>query len=342
VEERERQELVDAARGDIPAAYADPLWISASPDGTHAVVVLGINGFPYADVEEADCFREDGRWSCGSSSNGLGSGWTPRACSGDPPQFTGLLRLSGEAPAGVDAVVVGWDGREHELPVTGGYWFFGVWDVPEGFDERSGFPMPVAHVRAGRREPVPRDDGIARSWGFERAHRLEHVRTLRAQVAVEAELDRLRLAHPPTAPATGAEVGEAASALGVMLPSSYWQLATTFAPGAVLYGIEEVVGPRDLGAFSWRYSADADPEEPIPFVGGGATSLRSLVPFHRDDRGNSWCFVSAGRPFAECPVAYFDVAARELRGALDGGLADWLRILSDARRPVIRTLDDAI
>src|SRR5439155_2866344 len=91
-----------------------------------------------------------------SSSNGLGFGWTPRGRSADGSTFTGLLRLSGEAPDGVEAVVVRWNGRDREVPVTSGYFFFGVWEVQEDFDDASGYPHVLAHIKAGgAREVVP-------------------------------------------------------------------------------------------------------------------------------------------------------------------------------------------
>ena len=157
MEEREREELIRVARGDIPARYADPLWITVAPDGGEAVVVLGITEEPYDDLEEVECFRERGRWHAASSSNGLGFGWTPRGRSADGSTFTGLLRLSGEAPDGVEAVVVRWNGRDREVPVTSGYFFFGVWEVQEDFDDASGYPHVLAHIKEDpdlRRIPV--------------------------------------------------------------------------------------------------------------------------------------------------------------------------------------------
>jgi hypothetical protein len=177
LEERERDELVRVARGDIPPQYADPLWIAVSRDGRHAVVVLGINGEPYADVEEVECRKARGRWHMSSSCNGLGYGWTPRHRTRDT--VTGLLRLSGEAPAGIDGVVVHWDGDDHEVAVTGGYWFFGAWDVPGNFEDTAGYPRVVAFVSAGRREPAPPDPLHDGRWAFEREHRLRYLAAMR-------------------------------------------------------------------------------------------------------------------------------------------------------------------
>jgi hypothetical protein len=153
--EDEREQLVRAARGDIPARYAHPLWISVARDGDEAIVVLGLNQEPYVEVEEVHCRRKSGRWHMMSSSNGIGVGWSLRQWVDDGPPL-GLLQLGGEAPAGVETVVVRWNGRDHELPVTAGYFFFGVWDVPEDFDDEGDYPRVVRYVRSdGTSEAVP-------------------------------------------------------------------------------------------------------------------------------------------------------------------------------------------
>jgi hypothetical protein len=175
------EELVRVARGDIPARYADPLWITVSPDGSEAVVVLGINEEPYDDVEEVECFRRRGRWRAGSSSNGLSFGWTVQTWVDDGPCL-GLLRLSGKAPAGVETVVVRWDGRDHLVPAVGGFFFFGVWAVPEDFDEPSGYPQVVRYLRSdGSSGEAPADPEHERMWHFERDHRRSFLADARAR-----------------------------------------------------------------------------------------------------------------------------------------------------------------
>jgi len=169
--EDEREQLVRAARGDIPARYARPLWISVAPDGDEAVVVLGLNQEPYVELEEVQCRRESGRWHAMSSSNGIGVGWTPRCWIEDGPPL-GLLHLGGEAPADVESVVVRWSDRDHELPVIAGYFFFGVWDVPEDFDGTGDYPRVVRYVRRdGTSQAAPPDPEAPRRWAWMREQR---------------------------------------------------------------------------------------------------------------------------------------------------------------------------
>jgi hypothetical protein len=183
VQASERDELLRAARGDIPARYAHPLWISVAPEGDQAIVFLGLNEEPFVEIEEVHCRRERGRWHMMSSTNGLGFGWTLHRFSEDGP-LHGLLQESGEAPAGVDTVVVRWNGRDHELPVTSGYFFFGVWDVPEDFDDAAGYPLVVRYVRSdGTSEAAPSDSEAARRWAWEREHRRRYLEEMRSRWA---------------------------------------------------------------------------------------------------------------------------------------------------------------
>jgi hypothetical protein len=178
--EDEREQLVRAARGDIPARYAHPLWISVAPDGEHALVVLGLNEEPYVELEEIECRRERGRWHMMSSSNGIGVGWTLRRWLEDGPSL-GLLQLGGEAPAEAETVVVRWAGRNHELPATAGYFFFGIWDVPDDFDEAAGYPHVVRYVKLdGTVEAVPPDPDAPRLWDWMRRHPRRFLSEIRA------------------------------------------------------------------------------------------------------------------------------------------------------------------
>jgi hypothetical protein len=181
VEKREREELVRVARGDIPARYAHPIGISVAPDGTAAVVVLGVNEEPFAEIEEVDCFREGGHWHAGSSSNGLGFGWTLRVWTDGGPCL-GLLRVVGEAPLDVQTVVVRWDGRDHLVPVVAGFFLFAEWDVPEHFDDAAGYPRVVRYLRSdGSSEDVPVDPWDEEMWRFERRHRQRFLEDARAR-----------------------------------------------------------------------------------------------------------------------------------------------------------------
>jgi hypothetical protein len=178
--EDDHEDLVRAARGDIPARYAHPLWISIAPDGAEAVVVLGLNNEPYVEVEEVQCRWDRGRWHAMSSANGLGIGWTLRRFAEDGPSL-GLLQLSGEAPAEAETAVIRWAGHDHEVPVVGGHFFFGVWDVPDDFDETAGYPHVVRYVRRdGTPEAVPPAPDAPRLWESMRHHRWRLLSEIRA------------------------------------------------------------------------------------------------------------------------------------------------------------------
>jgi hypothetical protein len=159
----------EAARGDIPAEYAKALSVEISPSGEEALVVLATNEQPYIEPYEVVCYREGNRWLAGIGSGGLGCGWSSTLS--DDASNTGVLRLSGEAPRGVDAVVVRWAGEEQRVPVTSGYFFFTRWAVPSDFHETVGSPVVTAYVRAdGSTEVVPPDPNLERAWKWMSEH----------------------------------------------------------------------------------------------------------------------------------------------------------------------------
>ncbi len=135
-----------------------------SPDGREALVVLATNEPPYVEPYEVVCFREGDGWVAGRGSGGLGIGWSSTLIS-DDGRNVGVLRLAGDVPAGVNAVVVHWADVEHRVPVAGGYFFFTRWDVPADFHETVGPPEATAYVYGdGSVRTIPRDPQLVRAW----------------------------------------------------------------------------------------------------------------------------------------------------------------------------------
>jgi hypothetical protein len=116
-----------AARGRVSERYAHVLGCAASPDGRHAVVLLGMNEpsdfYPYQVL----CERAADGWAEGTSGNG--AGWS--SMGDDDPANPGVVTSWGEAPTNARAALVAFGGTDHEVPVSGGYYLFVAWDVPE-------------------------------------------------------------------------------------------------------------------------------------------------------------------------------------------------------------------
>jgi hypothetical protein len=102
----------DAARGEIPERYARALGVVHSPDGNHAVVLLGTNESPFLYPYQVVCGRGEGGWYEGMSGNG--PGWSTTSSEGEPN--IGVATLWDEAPPGATAAVVSFEGHEHECP----------------------------------------------------------------------------------------------------------------------------------------------------------------------------------------------------------------------------------
>jgi hypothetical protein len=150
----------EAARGDIPARFARALATAISPDQSTAVVILGTNEEPFLYPYEVICYRKEGRWFEGSGSNGIGVGWTTTSGGDRGEMQLGVLRLVGEAPEGVRAVVVGYKSEEHRVPVLmNGFFIFAAWDVPDDYEP----PEALRYVLSdGSESPVPADKhGVA-------------------------------------------------------------------------------------------------------------------------------------------------------------------------------------
>jgi hypothetical protein len=136
----------EAARGDIPPKYARALAVLSSPDGRHAVVLLGTNEEPIVYPYVVVCHKVDDEWQGGSGGNGApGLNWSSISEPGDA-QNLGVLIFAEEAPAAATAAVVRWRGRERTVPVAHGYIFIADWYVSDseshGRPERVSFFAP--------------------------------------------------------------------------------------------------------------------------------------------------------------------------------------------------------
>jgi hypothetical protein len=107
---------------------SDLIGASISPDGEFGAALTTLPsaaGYPMDDV-----FRlVAGRWELHSSSNGGGTTWSWLR------DDVGVLRFDGEAPPGASRAVIGYEGREHPVPIRHGHFLFVAWNVPENFGE---------------------------------------------------------------------------------------------------------------------------------------------------------------------------------------------------------------
>ena len=117
----------EAARGEIPERYARVLGVAYSPDRDDAVVLLGTNEEPNLYPYQVLCGRGEEGWYQGTSGNG--PGWSSTSSPGEPN--IGVATDWDEAPPRARAAIVSFDGREHEVPVTNGYYLFAAWEVPD-------------------------------------------------------------------------------------------------------------------------------------------------------------------------------------------------------------------
>jgi hypothetical protein len=115
-----------AARGELPEPFARALALTRSPDGSHALVLLGCNDPSNAYPCQVLCHRA-----------GAEDGWIERASSYVPgwtalnaEHERGVLSAWGPAPPETRTAVVAFDDREHEVAISHGHYVFAAWDVP--------------------------------------------------------------------------------------------------------------------------------------------------------------------------------------------------------------------
>lgn len=142
-----------AAMDGFPPAHCRV--VASATQGDDGIVVLdtGAPGRPY--LYAVAVWREAGRWSEGSSSNGLG--WTLT----DPDNDLGTLAAWDYAPAGADRVRVAFRDEVRELPVADGTYLTAWWRVACPEDD---WPRAVEFRVAGVWIPQP----TPRGWPFAR------------------------------------------------------------------------------------------------------------------------------------------------------------------------------
>ena len=121
----------EAARGELPERYARVLGVAYSPDGNHAVVLLGTNEEPYLYPYQVVCGLGEFGWV--EEMSGDGPGWSTTA---DDPHDSEASKLGvatdwDEAPPVAIAAVVSFHGKDHVVPVHEGYFLFAAWNVPD-------------------------------------------------------------------------------------------------------------------------------------------------------------------------------------------------------------------
>lgn len=116
----------DAARDGTPERYARVLGSSTSPDGGHALVLLGMHEPPQIYPYLVACCRDDEGWSEASGANA--NMWHPTG--GDEDRPRGGIGIWDEAPPGARSVTVRFRSAEHRVPVVEGFYFFATWGLP--------------------------------------------------------------------------------------------------------------------------------------------------------------------------------------------------------------------
>ncbi len=121
----------------FPAAHCRVVACEVEGDDAFVLLDTGSAERPY--LYGGTARREPDGWRDGTGGNG--SGWTRTDADGE----LGVLTLWDAAPAGADAVRVGWGGDVREVPVRSGAFLATWWRVPAPTE---GGPRVVA-VRIG-------------------------------------------------------------------------------------------------------------------------------------------------------------------------------------------------
>jgi hypothetical protein len=115
-----------AAFENAVLAHAPPgalvVGASISPDGHYGAALTLL---PTAGYLMDDLFRHElDRWETDAGGSGGGICWSALGEEG-----RGVLRFGEQAPEGVSAALVRYEGRQHRVPVRHGHFLFVVWDT---------------------------------------------------------------------------------------------------------------------------------------------------------------------------------------------------------------------
>jgi hypothetical protein len=146
-----------AAMEGFPKAHCRVIASRTFEDDAYVLLDTGSPGQPY--VYGSTCYRRDGQWFEAGSSNA--PGWAQT--SHDPD--LGTLSLWGDAPAGIDAVRVEFDGSTWEEPVRHGGYLLVWWRVSASTE----WPRIVAVREHGAWKPES-EAGLALRVAVERGH----------------------------------------------------------------------------------------------------------------------------------------------------------------------------
>jgi hypothetical protein len=114
----ERAVLAHAPPGAVIAG------VSVSPDRRHGAsltLLPSATDYPMDDLFE----RVDERWIDAGGGSGLGVSWSSMTEDGS----RGVLRFGDEAPSDATSARIMYEGREYDVPVRHGHFWFVAWDT---------------------------------------------------------------------------------------------------------------------------------------------------------------------------------------------------------------------
>jgi hypothetical protein len=116
--------------------------VAVREHGNAAVALFDTRPSAEPYLYEVSYYRKNGRWTEGSSSNGMG--WNRYSYDAD----LGVETLWGQAPPDADLVRAEREGRLLEEPVASGFYLLVWWDVPDRAAELKAFRVKGEWVRA--------------------------------------------------------------------------------------------------------------------------------------------------------------------------------------------------
>lgn len=118
-------QLLQVARGDIPARYTHLVGVGISPNGRYAVVLLTTNEGTAIELDQTYARKVGHLWQC------IHSGTPADVFHVDDYRARPICNFD-PLPPEVDHVIVRDRGEEHHVPVENGYFLYVAWkqDTP--------------------------------------------------------------------------------------------------------------------------------------------------------------------------------------------------------------------